>query len=68
MDWQALAKQAAACPTLLAKIFHRDPTYLGFCDASSIGTGGVWIDPAKLGTSIVWRHPRPSDITDTLVP
>ena len=40
---------------------------MGFYNASGIGTGGVWLNPTKSGTSIVWHHPWPLDIIDALV-
>ena len=43
-DWDALGLQAASRPMHLAEIFRWEPTYLGFCDASRLGVGGVWLD------------------------
>ena len=45
-DCRGLTLQAAARPTDLANIFCREPTHLGFCNASGIGAGEVWIYPA----------------------
>ena len=39
--WKALILQAASRPTHLAEIVRREPTHLGFCDASGLGVGGV---------------------------
>ena len=61
-DWQTLVDQTAPQPTHLEKIVRREPTHLGFCDASGLGSGGVWIDPSLLGQYLVWRHPWPEDI------
>ena len=66
-DWKALALQAASRPTHLAEIIRREPTHLGFCDASGLGARGVWLDPAGTGHNLVWRHPWPSDVTAELV-
>ena len=52
--WKALALQAASRPTHLEEIIHMEPTHLGFCDASGIGAGGVWIGPARRGCNLVW--------------
>ena len=38
-DWKVLALQAASQPTHLAEIVRREPTHLGFCDASGLGAG-----------------------------
>ena len=56
-DWTTLADQTANRPTHLAEIVRREPTHLGFCDASDLGAGGVWLDPSKSGKDLVWRHP-----------
>ena len=37
VDWKALTLRAASRLTHLAEIFRREPTYLGFCDASGLG-------------------------------
>ena len=66
-DWKALVAQMAAWPTHLVEIVRRDPAHLGFCDASGIGAGGVWLDPYKSGSSIVWRHPWRPDIITALL-
>ena len=54
-DWKVLALQAAYQPTHLTEIVRREPTHLGFCDASGLGAGGVWLDPARTGQHLVWR-------------
>ena len=61
------ALQEASRPTHLAEIVRREPTHLGFCDAYGLGVGGVWIDPARTGHNMVWRHPWPTDIITDLV-
>ena len=53
-DWKALALQAASRPTYLAEIVRPEPTHLGFCYASGLGVGGVWLDPARTGQNLVW--------------
>ena len=58
-DWKVLALQAASQPTHLAEIVRQEPTHLGFCDASGLGAGGVWLDPARTGQHLVWRLPWP---------
>ena len=61
-DWDALALQAASRPMHLAEIVRWEPTYLGFCDASRLGVGGVWLDSSGTGNNLVWRHPWPEDV------
>ena len=40
-DWKMLADQTDDRPTYLAEIVRREPTHLGFCDASGLGAGGL---------------------------
>ena len=56
-----------ARPTHLVEIVCREPTHLGFYDASDIGAGGVWLNPSGSGTSLMWRHPWPTDIIKALI-
>ena len=66
-DWKSLILQAASRPTHLAEIVCREPTHLGFCDASRLGVGGVWLDLDRTGHHLVWRHPWPPEIITDLV-
>ena len=43
------------------------PTALGFCDASGVGAGGVWIDLNGPGKNFFWRVQWPADIFSDLV-
>ena len=52
-NWTTLADQTADRPTHLADIVCREPTHLGFCDASGLGAGGVWLDPSNSGKDLV---------------
>ena len=63
VGFKALTLQAASRPTHLEEIFHREPTHLGFCDASGIGAGGVWINPSVTGHNLVWQHTWSADVT-----
>ena len=36
-------------------------------DASDLGAGGMWLDPARSGLYLVWRRPLPPDIIIDLV-
>ena len=40
---------------------------MGFCDASSLGAGGVWLDPSRSGRSLVRNHSWPPGIVNNLV-
>ena len=45
----------------------RLPTALGFCDASGVGTGGVWIDPDGTKKNLVWSLQWPEEIVADMV-
>ena len=66
-DWRMFAEQTAARPTDLTKSIPHKPTHLGFCDASGLRAGGVWLDPSCLGKYLVWHHLCPADIVTNLV-
>ena len=51
----------------LAKIVHREPTRMGFCDALGLGLGGMWIYPYWYGHNLVWCRPWSTDIIADLV-
>ena len=66
-DWKALALQAASRPMHLAEGVRQELTHLGFCDASGLGAGGVWLDLARKSHTLVWRIPWPPEIVTSLV-
>ena len=53
-DWKVIALQAVSRLTHLAEIVLREPTHLGFYDASRLGAGGVWLNPARTGHNLIW--------------
>ena len=59
--------QTAAQPNHLGEIVCRKPTHLGFCNASGLGSRGVWLDPSCSEKYLVWRHLWPADIVANLV-
>ena len=66
-DWRMFSEKTVERTTHMAEIFRRKPTHLGFCDASGLGAGGVWLDPSRSGKDLVWHHPWPSDIIVKIV-
>ena len=58
-NWKVLALQAASRPMHLSEIVRWETTHLGFCDASGLGLGGMWLDPAMTGQNLDWRLPWP---------
>ena len=65
--WRALVKKTVTRPTHLDEIIIWYPTCLSLCGASGVGARVVWRDPTKSGTSIMWNHTFPYNITNTLV-
>ena len=49
------------------EVVHHYPNVLGFYDTSSLGNGGIWIDPDGGGSIFVWRLECPRDIVEDLV-
>jgi len=54
-DWRAMLKTAAAQPTPCADLMPAPADYLGYCDASKQGAGGVWFGGIQHLPPIVWR-------------
>ena len=65
--WRLLMADMDSHPSSLAEIFKREPSNVGFLDASSHGAGGVWIDPNGNGLNYLWQLPWPLDIMVDLV-
>ena len=66
-NWRMLTEQTANQLTHLADIICPKPTHMGFCDASGLGAGGMWLYPSHSGKVLAWRHPWPADIIANLV-
>jgi hypothetical protein len=43
------------------------PAYIGYCDASAFGAGGVWFSGTMPLPETVWRLQWPRDITAAVV-
>lgn len=67
LDFTPLLKSLSSRPTHVAELVHRDDDYIGFCDASAFGAGGVWFGGAKPLDPVVWRVVFPKDITEAVV-
>ena len=44
-----------------------DPAYIGYCDASAFGAGGIWFSGTSPVPETVWRLQWPLDIAAALV-
>jgi len=68
-EWLLLAHSLASRPTLITDVVPCPPHYVGACDASRDGMGGVWL-PTSLApdaTPFVWRYPFPDAVRKALV-
>jgi len=68
-QWRLLAQSLADRPTAIADLVPGPPHFVGACDASGAGMGGVWF-PSSLAadpTPYVWRFPFPAAVTAALV-
>jgi len=67
--WKLLASSLADRPTALHDLVPMPPQYVGACDASKAGMGGIWLPTswAPNATPFVWRSPFPPDITANVV-
>jgi len=68
-DWCSLADHLASQPTNIITLIPTAPSYVGACDASGSGMGGVWFPTtlARGGTApLIWRTAFPTSITASL--
>ena len=55
-------------PTRIAEVVQQTPSFVGTCDASLLGMGGVWLPPSSPSLRhpphppIVWRVPIPPEL------
>ena len=67
LDLRTMVLDLARRPTHVNELVHRPPGYLGYCDASAFGAGGVWFSGACSLTPQVWRIVWPLDIQSAVV-
>jgi hypothetical protein len=64
LDLQQLVTTLAARPTHVREILPaKDPDYIGYCDASAFGAGGVWFSGTSPVPETVWQLQWQPDIT-----
>jgi hypothetical protein len=54
-------------PTNCKELIVHVPGYIGYCDASKLGAGGVWLSGSFLLPPVVWRIEWPLDIQQKMV-
>ena len=67
LDFISLINDLAKRPTHISEIVPSDPHYIGHCDASGSGAGGVWFSGTRCMIPTVWRVQFPPDITAAVV-
>ena len=66
-DWTALLRMLGARPTNVLELVPAPPDYIGYCDASKLGAGGVWFSGARHIAPTVWRFAWPAWVRDTFL-
>jgi hypothetical protein len=68
LDLRQMVSTLAARPTHVKEILPApDPDYIGYCDASAFGAGGVWFSGQCTLPETVWRLQWPLDITAAVI-
>jgi hypothetical protein len=60
-------RDLASRPTHVNKLVQGLLDYIGYCDASAWGAGGVWFGGCKILHPVVWRVQWPKDVTAAVV-
>jgi hypothetical protein len=66
-DFGAIIKLFANRPTHCRELIAEAPGYIGYCDASKLGAGGVWLSGTSPLDPVVWRLEWPPDIQQAVV-
>jgi hypothetical protein len=67
LDAGVLIAELARRPTHVSELVAHEFNYVGFCDASAFGAGGVWFSGNKHIPPTVWHVEFPPDITAEVV-
>jgi hypothetical protein len=66
-DFSTLIKVLGQRPTHCRELVVSDLGYIGYCDASKLGAGGVWLLGMHHLSPVVWRLEWPDDIRQQVV-
>jgi hypothetical protein len=66
-DFRTLIRHLGNRPTHCRELIVEDPGFVGYCDASKLGAGGVWLSGTLRLAPVVWRVIWPQDIRDNVV-
>jgi hypothetical protein len=67
LDIAAVIRELASRPTHVSELVQKELNYIGYCDASAFGAGGVWFGGTQRLRPIVWRIQWPADVTTSVV-
>ena len=67
LDLRCLILDLANRPTHVLELINPSHHYIGYCDASGWGAGGVWFSGTRPLPPTVWRVQWPSDVSKALV-
>jgi hypothetical protein len=66
-DFRTLIKILAQRPTNCKELVVDTPGYVGYCDASKLGAGRVWLSGTMHLAPLVWRLEWPPDIQNSII-
>lgn len=66
-DFHTIIKIMGKRPTFCRELIPAEPNYVGYCDASKLGAGGVWMSGNKSLPPTVWRLEFPPEIQARVV-
>ena len=67
IDLRTMIMNLAQRPTHVNELVGLDLDYIGYCDASAFGAGGVWFSGKSELPPTVWRIQWPADITAAVI-
>jgi hypothetical protein len=67
LDFKSLIRDLAGRPTHAMELVSDSEDYVGYCDASKFGAGGVWFSGRLPLKPTVWRVEWPDDISRNVV-
>jgi hypothetical protein len=66
-DFGTLIRLLDSRPTHCRELIVHDPGFVGYCDASKLGAGGIWLAGILHLSLVVWRVEWPSDIRANVI-
>jgi hypothetical protein len=66
-DFSTLIRVLGHRPSHCRELVVDDPGYIGYCDASKLGAGGVWLSGTRHLSPVVWRVEWPADIRQNVI-